>query len=236
MIEPRTGERQVRIMKRSYLFALALLATSAFAATVAGAASAEQPVWLVSGASPTAATAVVIGEELTLSAKTLLGTVRLDCSGLLDGTINALPEIDLLVTELLTLAGVQVTEEAPVECTDLSGFCPTPLIWTLNMPWLLELVLMVSGAVLGIFREDGAGVPTYHVICMGNSVTILCHGEPGGVLTNGASDVLGSFTEAAQKEDKEGGECEGFGAESAFLEGSGLIETTSGLTLAVSEE
>lgn len=223
-------------MRRVGWFGLVLVA---FVAVGVSAARAELPVWLVSGVSPTADTEILMGEELTIVAISILGTETYDCSFDWMGVLHALDPVtgdtDLLFTSVLNLAGTEVNAANPLECTDLGGLCPGPLLVPLNLEWLMELELMAS-ETLGLLLTGGIASPGFETTCMGNGVKLECFGEPGASMTNGISDVTGTYNQMVEKTDKEGGVCNGAGPETYFIVGVVLIEATNGLVLSISEE
>jgi hypothetical protein len=225
-------------MKKFQVLLLALMAVFAFSAIVAGSASAEITLlaeWLFNGAIltsllPVTTTGTLLFSTLVLGVK----AVEIECSGSFDGSVG--PNGEDEVTEVLDAAGVAVGQNLvghAISCTVLVGAggsnCdPGELaeLWVDNLPWLTQLELMESGAILDVFL----GEPGYHVFCTVLGGENLCTGLTSTTMTNGATDVLGAFDATSEK-----ATCTLGGAGAGDIIGEGLTFEEPGV-LSVSSE
>ncbi|MGA9875405.1 MAG: hypothetical protein WBQ21_06310 [Solirubrobacteraceae bacterium] len=107
--------------------------------------------WLVNGSGVTeiiGVGAVSSGELLLEDTKTIVGKMMVLCSGIFDETIKT--NGTGVVWELLSLSGVAIGSSAlgasALSCVDQEN-CESPKVWTVNLLWTTELVLMEeSGA------------------------------------------------------------------------------------------
>ena len=144
-------------MRKIQLIGLALVAAFALSAIAASAAVAS-PEWLCNGAPCAAKTVVESEATLQLSDKTLLGTIKVECSGLSVGTVGAGTADE--VTAVLDLTGT-TTE---VTCTVLEGgnLCTPPAIAkAVNLPWLTTLLSLTEDDLTG----SGVGNPGWSIKC-----------------------------------------------------------------------
>ena len=204
------------------VLALGVFASSAFAANESG--------WLVSGAGALAENPVQTTGLLFLSVLVLgLKALQLNCEGTFDGTVGSTEGTRFdLINELLNSSKVAVTSTNPLSCTvetSLAKECGTvgelAEIYAVNLPWLTEVVLN------GTVYEDNFPVTSgYHAKCPGGKED-LCEGLMLAMLTNEATDVLGSVTATTNEVKCTTG--------TGHIEGSGLTALVSKGPLAVSE-
>jgi hypothetical protein len=102
-------------------------------------------------------------------------TVKILCEGFMHGSVGLNGEST--ITELLSVAGVLITLEKPVACTNIEN-CPEPLANPVNLPWADQLVEANStekdaaGDLLG--PEGTGGSPGWFVKCDGNGTENEC--------------------------------------------------------------
>jgi len=206
------------------VLALSVFASSAFAANESG--------WLVSAVGALAENSVQTTGLLALSVLVLgIKAVQVDCSGTLDGTVGSTEGTRFdLVNELLNTSGEPVTGTKPLSCTvetSLAKECgevgELATAYAVNLPWLTEIVL--NGAV---YEDNFPTTFGYHVTCPGGEAKeFLCEGLALAVLTDEATDVMGTFAATTNEQKCTTG--------TGHMEGSWLIALVSGATLAVSE-
>jgi hypothetical protein len=229
-------------MKRIQVLGLALVAVVAVSAFVASAASAVTFLlaeWLITGVPLTGTLAVEQTGELNLintNGGGLGVRVELLCSGTLDGTIgpNGADEI----TELLNLEKVAINLTPLVgtalACTNTKN-CTEPLVWAEELPWKTELVLMEDTES---FFVDLLINGKYYAECLilGVSVNELCEAATTAIkITNIAEGLDAEFSDAFQElAELKLGVCGGR-AETAIVEGLGLIVPDAGTLTASSE-
>jgi hypothetical protein len=232
-------------MKRIHVLAVALAAVFVASVAVVSTASAVEfllALWL-EGTTGTPLTTYLlvemIGELELIDTKTLFGESRIKCSGILEGNIGpeSLDQIsDLLnlAKELISLAGLV---ELGLACTDISGFCPEPLVWAEGLPWETQLDLMVENAEE--FFADLLFIGQYEVKCMAGAFITedLCESPEVAVK---ATNVVGGtvdleFSDAFQElAGLKLGTCALGGAESAVVTGLGELKDPA-TTITVSE-
>ncbi len=199
----------------------------------------ELMLWLVDGAVVTSNLATKTEGELELTdlKVPIFGRTSILCSGIFVGTIGANGEDT--VTEVQTLAGVKAEK---LICKGVKGACGTGaeagVITPLNLPWLSILMLDLSGSMLDVLYTEAAensGQPGYEVECKESKAKDECKGYVGSKLTQEGVNLLGVFSEKELNEEEELGTCSLGGANSASLEGTGVLSLTgteAGLTLA----
>jgi hypothetical protein len=190
-------------MRKLHIVGLVFAAVCALSAIAASAAFAESE-WLFNNAAVTNALPVETSGEVLISDD---GTgTQILCDGIFVGTVTGktdqitkVTNLSLVEEETTNLAGAKVKA---INCTvEASGLCSVAVgslifVIPVNLPWKTE-ILLDEGTFVDDIVNSGAGEPGYEVSC--NTVlgiqTDVCTGKPGAVLTNGVSDVLGSFLE-----------------------------------------
>lgn len=174
----------------------------------------------------------------------LVGKADVLCSGVLHGLILGSTEPSHLeILSVLSLGGTAINtkalEEAGLECTNIAN-CPTPLVWAVHLPWLLELELLeddVLSIFVYLFLSSGAGNPGWEVNCMGNGTSDECTEEEAVAEAKNVTggEVEGTFSEAGTELDGEKpGTCTLGGAKSGEVLGTGLTKLEGTGTLTVS--
>jgi hypothetical protein len=222
-----------------------LVAMFAFGAVVASA-SAEVTLlaeWLINTVGVTTLTSVETKGKLLLTDLKAFGlTAGVDCNGAFDGSVGPSGEDE--ITEVLTEGGVKTGTplaegSVSLKCTaDTGSACEATTdieVWPLNLPWLSLAYLAEAGTFLDSAKsEAGTKVIGYEVLCLvaGVNVSDECTQASGtSILTNEATDVLGTFKE------ENTGNCTASKAFTGDIEGSGLTVTLiAGQTLAISSE
>jgi hypothetical protein len=196
-------------MKKLYVVGLALVAVFAFSSVMVASASAETTLlaeWLFNGAAVTGQLNVETSGEILLEDNKvpIIGKVAVNCSGILDGWVDA-NGLDF-ISEVLTLAKVLVAAKlvgTGLLCTSASG-CEaaseaSPIeVWPTIEGWETLLILMENGTFLDIIHGSG-----YEVLCLilGAMVEDECNAtETGLAVTNGTAPVgaespIGSIAE-----------------------------------------
>jgi hypothetical protein len=238
-------------MKKFQLLGLALFAVLAVGAAAAtSSALALESVWLVNGNRLFSLELVLSetignkgdnsGEILLEDSKApLVGKTDVTCSGFDEGWVGtgSLDEITLIMS-----LGTTETAEGWIACK-ISVGCEagtTPEAMALNLPWLTELLLTLSGTE-EIFLDDivaGTGEAGWLI----RNCLVLGAPREDECTTNQASvdidnnvtqgDVVALFLGAASNVLAH---CSQSGTNSGIVEGEVLIDTVSGLSLAVSE-
>lgn len=206
-------------MKKIHALALALVAVFAFGALSVASASALE--WLIDGAAVTALTSTEgIGTLVLEDSKIGL---KMACNGVLDGSVG--PNGEDEITEIL-VGGVATSLAKPIVCTGLGG-CGSPAEAAgEGLPWHTQL----AGT-----SEDTISSATYWSMCnvLGFLTEEECTVTNGKwTIKNGASDVeVASGTKVTPA-----GNCTvgGAGAGVQEFEGTNLVQTLDGLTIAVS--
>jgi len=241
-------------MRKIRLVCMALFAVLAFGAFAASSAFAEETAVLLGDEAELANESEVNTEgELELAdTKAALGAeARVLCSGTLMGLW--LPaELKLDVESVLSLAGVAVatslTTGTPLECTAELGCAnvtPTDvLLYVLNLPWLLDLILVGSPSrYFWVFLPGtvGGAQPGWELTCLVGGLTITdeCLNTEGkearSELQNMTpADLLGLFTRTELESEGRGGNCTLGGPGTGFLNGEGLTSGPGELALQVS--
>jgi len=230
------------------ILGLALVAVFAFSAILAATASAETTLladWLINGLIPTSAQPAVTEGSLELEEMTHGGTLIL-CSGSFHGTVSGNSGEDE-ITLVEDLVGNDVTATSAqrwVNCEYLkTSPCEATVgelveVFPLGLPWKTLLVLIVNEKGAEVFDDlITTATAGYLVECkvLGIKADISCVGATGGLVENGASDVLSEFVltdgivTPLAKCSTPLGEGEG------LLGGAGLTTSTAG-TLTVSSE
>ncbi len=148
-------------MKKIHVLGLALFAVLAVSAVSASMASAA--IWEIGAKEVTENLPVATTGELTLTAKEepIIGTVKVLCSGVLDGTVG-LAGVDN-VTEVLSLTGELISSTAlsgtALTCTNVEK-CTSPLVWPDGLPWPSKLLSATED-------ESKATEIGFYVQCMG---------------------------------------------------------------------
>jgi hypothetical protein len=174
-------------MKRIHIIGIAFAAIFAFSMIGASGASAAFTLWdqctktaspleftesncITTGSSPTWGWEEIKAKTATDSLVTTLtlssnGTT-IDCEGSSDGTVG--PGAADETTKLLTSAGAEITEAAPVTCTLLAaGLCSAPVTaFPVGLPWLT--LLTGNNDLL-----EGTTSPGWKIHC-GNGITNTC--------------------------------------------------------------
>lgn len=229
-------------MRKFYTLGLALAAVFAFCAMAAATAFAVNPEWLINGNAVTALTSVVTTGELLLEDMNvpLIGAAGATCKGgSFVGSVG--PNGEDEITEVLNAAGEALGQglTAPNFICTGEGACAAEADVELkpeNLPWHTQLELNASGQIVDHLFGTGAagGEPAWDVM---NCLTPfgaqgdLCEGLNfalvENMLTNGVSDLLANFEEAAPTE---AATCEKGGAGSGLLNslGTGLISALTG--------
>jgi len=236
-------------MRRIHVLAVALAAVFVASVAVVSTASAVEfllALWLevleTTTDPVTVYLLVEISGELELAdVKTIFGESKILCSGILDGNIGpeSLDQISEVLTlpepkEVINLTGLV---ELGLACTDLTGFCPEPLVWAEGLPWETELELMVDGTEE--FFADLLFKGEYEVKCMAGAFITedLC--ESPTVAVKATNNVEGGvdleFSDAFQVlAGLTLGKCSLGGLESATVTGLGIL-IDPGATITVSE-
>jgi hypothetical protein len=236
-------------MRKIHVLAFALFMVLVASAFSAASAFAESEL-LYNGNSITGELLIYIEGTLLLQDLGAAGTPDIVCSGVFDGDVAAGGQL-ILILELLMLETLELLDEnggttGPndmLDCENTDGKCENPVLVTvLNLPWDVDLELMVSPepewlAHFLTAAESGFGEPEYDVDCISLPFKILVEDKCGGLtsasLENMATegDILGIFGTAAKSELVP---CSVGGANMGLLEGEGLIYHPEGGTLALS--
>jgi|ERR1022692_2574293 hypothetical protein len=224
---------------------LAVLAMSAMAvASSASAVTFLLAFWAVKGTDITTTVLVESSGELLLeNEKSVAGKAALEkCSGILDGFVGPNSADD--VTELLTLAGVGVSQTAlsgtAISCT-LEAVCESSSkVWAVHLPWLSEVELWEQGTESGfvdLLLPNGKGNPGWYVECKTSLLTVseeCTTPEAVAEKTNVATGVLDMFSDAfTTLMGAKLALCTGNNEETGVVEGFGTT-TTGGGVLSVS--
>jgi len=225
-------------MKRFYAVGLAFAAVFALSAVVVSAAAAEQALWLENGNEITAKPATDSEGLLVLTVDSFVGHVKIDCEGILDGSVgpNGVDE----VTAVLTSGGALVSGTAltgtSLDCTvtesTITSLCETgelAEVWGIKLPWVSQLGELTATEPYSDVLSLSTKPSGYTVFCPIKGGEETCEGNPTSQVKNGVGDVTATFANQKPAEDK----CAGFGTE-GLVEGEGLILLTSGATLSVS--
>jgi hypothetical protein len=229
-------------MRKIQILGLALGAVFAFSAIAAASAFAESE-FLANGAVITEELASEGSGELTLSTLVLgITAVKIDCSGIFDGTVG--PKNLDLITELLNLSkelisltalsglalSCEVLTSFNSECGAVGGLAE---LWAVNLPWLTELLLMTAAPEWLIdLVSSGVGNPGYYVLCS-NGKTNQCVGPTSASAENEVGGLLVKFNPAAPISSEKGNCTEG-GEGAGDIEGEGLTALVAGGPLAMS--
>jgi hypothetical protein len=197
--------------------------------------------WLINNTGVVTLTSVETTGKLLLTDLKAFGlTAGVDCVGAFVGSVGPSGEDE--VTEVLNSAGEKTgtpLSGIPLHCTaDTGSACEATTdieLWPLNLPWLSLAYLTEAGAFLDSAKsEAGTKVIGYEVLCLVGTVNVTdeCTQASGtSILTNEATDVLGTFKE------ENTGNCTVSNEFSNDIEGNGLTVTlVSGQTLAISSE
>ena len=215
----------MRKLKLLGLAAVALLALSAYAAS---SAFAVESTWLVSGAVSGVQHAVdsestAAGFSLADAKGGIFGEeVEILCIGTDLGFVGPGKE-DLLETITVT------------SCETMKGICSEPLAVPINLPWLTTIEL-----IGGVFYDDivteatGKTTVGYTVTCSG-TVEDTCETTLGrALLENVAGGTVNAvFSSADANQPK--ANCSRGGAGAGLVNGTDVILSETGLTIAVSE-
>src|ERR1022692_675017 len=227
---------------------LAVLAMSAMAvASSASAVTFLLAFWAVKGTDITTTVLVESSGELLLeNEKSVAGKAALEkCSGILDGFVGPNSADD--VTELLTLAGVGVSQTAlsgtAISCT-LEAVCESSSkVWAVHLPWLSEVELWEQGTESGfvdlLMPHTGGGNVGWYVECKTSLLTVSEECTTAQAVVeqkNEPTGVLDVFSEAfTLLMGAELAECSGNKEKSGNVEGNnGLTTIPGGGVLSVS--
>ena len=227
-------------MRKIHVLSFALVAACVLNAVVTSAAFAEElPAEFLSGGAvittfPLAFHIENKGTELLLleDMKALGGAVDVLCSGLFDGLILSAKDAD--IETVLSLTGT-----TPIPCEIMTfGGClnngQEALIGAINLPWLVEPVLL-NGLFVLLILENGAGLPGYVVECetIIGKFTDTCTANTGAEAKNIAEGIEAGFSETSE-EITPSGNCTSGAALQALLFGFGIITDPEGGVLSVS--
>jgi hypothetical protein len=209
-------------MRKIYLLGLTLFAVFAFTALSVSAAFGASE-FLLNNLPAANGDAIDAEGELTIGdLGTIIGTVEILCSWILDGHFTS--SSTGVVTEVLNLAGEKLTElgavnELPVECTNIQNCAAPALVWPEKLPWNFELTLVNMGATEYLLDLGTGKEAAFDAECMGGiPLTDLCEGLVTFLLSNGVGDVLAEKNETEDQEEltaKENGNCTAGGVNSA---------------------
>jgi hypothetical protein len=226
-------------MRKFRLLGFTLFAVFALGAVVVSSAFAAAE-WLVGGAAVTAELLIETSGELTLihlAGGFLEPEATIKCSGIFDGAV--LPAGLDVISELLTLGGVVVTEANPLSCTKVKTCENGSTVFAQELPWATQLTLMAVGGgsiYLDLFSAGPSGkLPGYLIVCLflGEQI-VLCEGETSATITLDATALLGVFNAKELETEKLEGSCGGT-ANVALQEGEGTLTLNGGGELDVSE-
>jgi hypothetical protein len=197
------------MIRKSFAAGVVLVAVFAFSSVMVASASAETTLlaeWLFNGAAVTGTLAVETAGEIKLedTKVPIIGKVALNCSGILDGWVDA--NGLGFISEVLTLAKVLIATKlvgTGMLCTSSTG-CEaaseaSPIeFWPTTAGWETLLILMENGTFLDIIHGSG-----YEVLCLilGAMVEDECNATETGLLEQngtapvGAESPVGSISE-----------------------------------------
>jgi hypothetical protein len=148
-------------MRKFHMIGLALVAVFAFSAVAVANASAAEWLCKEGGVLKACAKVTKVDSEgtLTLSDKTVLGLIMVECSGTNEGTIG-LGAADT-ITAVLNLA--KTTTDILCTVTEGSNICGTAeaLVEAVHLPWSTTL----TAAAVDDLTTGGAGSPGWHIVC-----------------------------------------------------------------------
>ena len=214
-----------------------MLAVLAFSAVSVATASAEVALWLANGNTITVLTLSDIEGLVVLeNVIPLIGTIKIECSDIFDGSVGA--EGEDQITEVLDLEAKKVGAPLSAEFVNCVVISTTNAalcelgelaeVWAENLPWTTQLELMttVGQEILDLITAGTGGLPGYEVRCVITKSENLCEIPLSGIATNVAGGVLivNLRTESETCTTGKG-----------FVEGEGTALLTNGETLTVSD-
>ncbi|HEX5309663.1 MAG TPA: hypothetical protein VFW38_11350 [Solirubrobacteraceae bacterium] len=212
-------------MKNFYVVGLALVGVFAMGVLYASSAFAAESRWLVDGAIPTAAHQVDSETSGPISFADEKGgifgeEVQMLCEGTDLGTVGP-GAADTLETITIT------------KCVTDKGICGEPLMEPLNLPWTTSIEL-----IGGVFYDDittavGNKNVGYRVICNKNAEDTCEFALGRALLENSGNNVNSVFNSADANQPK--GTCVRGGAGAGLINGTDIILSETGLTVAISE-
>jgi hypothetical protein len=196
-------------------------------------------VGLLNGTAITSPLLVEATGEVLLEDTNVLGLKAVVlCSGIGLGVIES--ESKGLITEGLTLSGTAVSkvtlEGTGLACTNDAN-CPEPLLWSVKLPWEVEVVLLETDRG-SFFIALALGDPGYHIECMGSLSDECTSTESASELVLEGATLLAvdSDTITTELAGLKLGSCTLGGAETAVLEGEGIISPSGGGELTASSD
>jgi len=218
-------------MRKIQILGISLCVAFAFSAVAAASAFAEHE-YLIKGEALKAgnlnkATVTGGGEILLEDMKGgLFGEgVDLLCSFEFLGEFLAANDFEII--SVFPLGGTDPgTGATAIKCETMAGICGEPEIKYVNLPWLVEVVL-VGTESRGLFQTSGAGNPGWNVTC-NKVVEDTCTGTASMLLTNTATGFTATFDASSEPYS-----CTRGGAKEGLLEGTIAFTSSEGL-LAIS--
>jgi len=219
----------------------AVFAFAAFSSTSAFAATE----WQLNAKAITTPTTSTTTGKLLLEDMNSIIKVDIECSGTFDGTVG--PGAADEITKVLNSAGAEETGKnlagttvPSINCEIVSkGSCEEAnkskiVVFPIHLPWKSELLLPSGETRVDDLKEGTGGEPGYEITCKAvllGTVTDVCTGKPGSVMTNETGGVNGVFEEAETF--NPAGNCSIGGEKEGLVVGTGLVTSTAG-TLTVS--
>jgi hypothetical protein len=215
-------------MKKIQLIGLALFAVFAFSAFAASSAFALESTWLVDGETLTVAHNVD-------SESTAAGFSLADAKG---GIFGEEVEVLCTGTDLGTVAPGKADTLSSITvtgCTVMKGICGTPVtVEPINLPWNTSVVLIGSKFYDDTTTTVGNKKVGYKVVCNGFIEDTCEAALAQPELANGAGGVVEAIFKSADANQPKAN-CSRGGAGTGLVNGTDLILSEEGLTLAVSE-